>query len=366
MSSGGVELDRPVASIRVGARFRQDLGDLEELCDSIQKLGLLQPITITPDGVLVCGARRLAAVKHLGWERVKVWIVSNISTRLHELLAERDENAVRKPLTPTEAARLYEELRLLLAADAARHQEATAFTGERNPRLRRAVDGVADSATPSAERLVGDARRQAARAITGKNSYTTLKQVLNVQRLANDPATPEPVREVARRELAEMDADGKVHGHYLTVRAAASTDALARLANDPAQPDTVRARAADELHTLDRSQPPAELVEAAQAAIARATTESKDGTDDTATGPQLVAIKRYGLRAFLATIEEMDGWWRHYDPDKIAAGLTDEQWQRLCACLDDSTEFIHAIGDARHHRTPDQASADRQPRAACF
>lgn len=205
----------------------------------------------------------------------------------------------------------------------------------------------------------GKARRQAARAITGRNSHTSLDRVAEVQRLADDPTTPEPVREVARRELAEMDADGKVYGHYLTVQAAASTEALTRLADDPGQPETVRSCAADELGTLDRSRPAAELVKAAQAAIARAT--NPDGAD----GLRLVAVKRYGLRAFLATVDEMDGWWRHYDPGEIAAGLSDEQWQRLCACLDGSTEFIHAIGDARHN-PPAGPLANRPPHAACF
>ena len=160
-----------------------------------------------------------------------------------------------------------------------------------------------------------------------------------------------------------MDVDGRVYGHYLNVQAAASTDTLARLADDPAQPETVRARAADELDGLDRGQPPAELVKAAQAAIARATNPN---ADDDAERLRLVAIKHYGLRAFLATVDEMDGWWRHYDPGEIAAGLSTEQWQRLCACLDGSIAFIRAIGDARHDRPPGEPLADRPPRAASF
>lgn len=354
MSSGGVELDRTVASIRVGHRFRHDLGDLDELCTSIEQLGLLQPITITPDGTLVCGARRLAAVKRLGWERVKVWITSTVSTRLAEVLAERDENTIRKPFTPTEAAALYTELKQLYAADAARRQQATRFRSH----------GGAKLAPPSEQDgTAGKARRQAAQAITGRNSHTSLDRVVEVQSLAHDPDTPEPVRQVARRELAEMDADGRVYGHYLTVQAAANTDALERLADDPAQPETVRARAAGELEGLDRGQPAAELVKAAQAAIARA---ANPNADDDAERLRLVAIKHYGLRAFVATIDEMDGWWRHYDPDEIAAGLSGEQWARLGACLDGSAAFIRAIGDARPDHRPGEASSDRPRPAACF
>ena len=66
-----------------------------------------------------------------------------------------------------------------------------------------------------------------------------------------------------------MDADGKVNGHYLTVQATASTDALARLADDPTHPTAVRERAASELDRLDQDRPAVELVRAARAAIER-------------------------------------------------------------------------------------------------
>ena len=70
---GHIEPEWAVYSIRVGRRHRIELGDIDELAASIQRDGLLQPITITPDGVLVCGARRLAAIKRLGWKKVNVW-----------------------------------------------------------------------------------------------------------------------------------------------------------------------------------------------------------------------------------------------------------------------------------------------------
>lgn len=374
MSSGGVELDRAVDSIRVAGRLRRDLGDLEELCASIQAVGLLQPITITPDGLLVCGARRLAAVKRLGWPTVKVWVTSTVSSRLAEVLAEQHENTVRKPFTPTEAATLYAELKQLYAADAARRQHATRFTSQRNPRSNAVLDGDADSAPPSESGTVaaGAARRQAARAITGRDSSWSLEHVIEVQRLAEDPAVSEQVREIARRELAAMDTDGTINGHYLNVQAAASTDKLARLAEDPAQPAAVKQRAASELDGLDQGQPPLELVSAAQAAIVRATshaptdreisTRGGAGTGSDATGAPPRPIKRYGLRAFLATIEEMDGWWRHYDPQEIAAGLTEEQWQQFCGYLDGNTAFIQAIAAARGCEV---RATDRRSHAAC-
>ena len=378
MTSGGVELDRTVESIQVGYRVRHDLGDLEELCASIQQVGLLQPITITPTGVLVCGARRLAAVKELGWERVKVWITSAVSSRLAELLAEQHENTARKPLTPTEAASLYAELKQVYAEDAARRQAATQFSAERNPRHHGKSHGGGNLPPPSTplpdggDGAVGKARQQAARAITGRDSSRSLDHVTEVRRLADDPLASERVREIARRELARMDADGTIDGHYLAVRAASQTDALTRLAGDADQPASVRQRAKGELDTLDETQPPAELVRAAQAAIARATGQRPDGQHpDDGSGdqgrPRLVAVKHYGLRAFLATMEEMDGWWLHYDPAEIAAGLSGERWQQLCACLDGSAAFVDAIAAARDStgRGPVRQHPDQPPHAAC-
>ncbi|MGV1005311.1 MAG: ParB N-terminal domain-containing protein, partial [Candidatus Nanopelagicales bacterium] len=84
---GSIQLDRTVDSILIGTRHRADLGDIDALAASIDRDGLLQPVTITIDGVLVCGARRLAAIKKLGWRTVNVWVRSGLSDRLGQLLA---------------------------------------------------------------------------------------------------------------------------------------------------------------------------------------------------------------------------------------------------------------------------------------
>ena len=59
---GHIELERRIDSITVGVRHRKDPGDLNALMRSIEEVGLLQPVTITPDGVLICGWRRLEAL----------------------------------------------------------------------------------------------------------------------------------------------------------------------------------------------------------------------------------------------------------------------------------------------------------------
>src|SRR4051794_41650431 len=117
---GYIELDRAIDTIVVGIRHRKDPGDLTQLMESIERIGLLQPITITPEGVLVCGLRRLEAVRRLGWGTMKVWAGSGVSDKLSLLLAGQDENQLHKPLNEVEKGALYPGLKGLRAEDAER------------------------------------------------------------------------------------------------------------------------------------------------------------------------------------------------------------------------------------------------------
>ncbi|MDE0545935.1 ParB N-terminal domain-containing protein [Microbacterium sp. C7(2022)] len=164
-SAPGVELERSIDSIQIGARHRTDLGDLESLAESIRQHGLLQPITVTPEGLLVCGRRRLEALRLLGMRKVNVWVRAGISGRLTELLAEQDENTLHKGLTLTETATLYAECKKLLSEDASRRQKASRFGSPSTPGMDGAVTVTAPQTTPA-----GDARVQAAVITTGKQA----------------------------------------------------------------------------------------------------------------------------------------------------------------------------------------------------
>ena len=56
-------------------RQRRDLSDIEWLADSIMRSGLIHPIVITADNVLVAGERRVLAVQSLGWTHIAVQLV---------------------------------------------------------------------------------------------------------------------------------------------------------------------------------------------------------------------------------------------------------------------------------------------------
>jgi len=89
---------RAIAEITVGVRHRRDLGDIASLAASIAHVGLLHPIVIRPDGVLVAGERRLAAYKLLGRKEIPVTEVNLAEITRGELA----ENAIRKDFLPSE------------------------------------------------------------------------------------------------------------------------------------------------------------------------------------------------------------------------------------------------------------------------
>lgn len=91
----------PVGKIQIREGRRSlDAGHVKELADSIQELGLLNPLTIDRYYVLIAGLHRLEAVKALGWEDVEC-TVSSLEGLAAEL-AEIDENIVRSDISTLE------------------------------------------------------------------------------------------------------------------------------------------------------------------------------------------------------------------------------------------------------------------------
>ena len=56
----------PIDTIKIGRRFRKDLGDTASLAENIREIGLLQPIVINQNYELISGLRRIEAFKLLG------------------------------------------------------------------------------------------------------------------------------------------------------------------------------------------------------------------------------------------------------------------------------------------------------------
>lgn len=99
-----------IANIQIGQRFREDMGDIESLKASIEKLGLLHPVVISTDRVLIAGERRIQACQAMGWEEIPVTVV-DLDSGLW-LVAERDENLERKDMTVSEMVALAKVLEI--------------------------------------------------------------------------------------------------------------------------------------------------------------------------------------------------------------------------------------------------------------
>jgi ParB family chromosome partitioning protein len=318
---GHIELDRRVDSIIVGERHRRHPGDLTALINSMERVGLLQPVTITPDGYLICGYRRLEAAKRLGWSALRVWVRSGISDDLTRLLAERDENITHQPLAADEAAQLYKELLVLVKEDAERRKKATQYGSHSDDPTDH--PGPLDSAGPEAGPL-GDARRRTAEMVTGKASYARLEQILEMERIVADRSGPFDVRKISEVELEAIRNGGAVDPGYQRVKAAQRIAELMK----PTEDTDLDALTDEAL---------------AQAKVDRARRIKHNRAKRAAAA----ANAKRSPRSFLLTWAELDGWSKRYDIEQIAREVRDDDWALFLRVLDESRSFAYAVNLVR-------------------
>jgi N6-adenosine-specific RNA methylase IME4 len=103
--------DRAISDIRVGKRHRVDLGDVAGLGASILEVGLLHPVVVRPDGLLIAGERRLEACKAIGMARIPVTVVDLADVVLGELA----ENSARKDFLPSEMVAIKRAIEPIIA-----------------------------------------------------------------------------------------------------------------------------------------------------------------------------------------------------------------------------------------------------------
>lgn len=183
-----------IEAIRVVGRHRKDLRDLRPLAASIEDVGLLHPVVLSPDGSLLAGQRRLEACRLLGWDTVPVRIAHSADDAAKLLRAERDENVCREAMLPSELASLGAEIEAIESERAKARQLGS---------LKQFRSGASAGTEEGREtrEVVGEALGMSAR------TYSDLRAAHS---LANDESAPEPERAVARGALAEMDRTGSI------------------------------------------------------------------------------------------------------------------------------------------------------------
>lgn len=120
------KIDPTKITVREGLdRFRQDMGEIKELSESIKKYGQINPISITKDFELIAGGRRLAACI---FGKIDVsYVFQEDMTDLMLREVELEENLRRKDFTPAETALAIEEIHRIKQA-----QEGKAIMGSPN------------------------------------------------------------------------------------------------------------------------------------------------------------------------------------------------------------------------------------------
>ena len=97
-------------------RQRHDLTNIEELAESIGRLGLIHPIVINREYILVAGERRLEACKLLGWVSIPFQYVDSLDPLVAAAI-ELEENIKRQDISWQDRTRAIVAYHMLRSAE---------------------------------------------------------------------------------------------------------------------------------------------------------------------------------------------------------------------------------------------------------
>jgi N6-adenosine-specific RNA methylase IME4 len=193
-------LQLALAKIRVGERTRRDLGDVASLAESVEQLGLLHPIVVTPDGELIAGERRLEAFRLLGRSEIPAHVLD-----LENIVSgQQAENIDRKDFTPEERVSIGEKIEMLLGN---RRGERTDLDGQ------------------PPQNFV-EVKGQETRSIAARKAGFKNPETYRQAKVVRDAARDEPER--FGKALDDMNRTGRVHGPFKRVKIAKQSAEIRR------------------------------------------------------------------------------------------------------------------------------------------
>ena len=95
-------VELPIDQVVVKRLVRQNYGELTSLTASIQKLGLIYPIIVDRQNILICGSRRLEACREIEVTTIPAVRLDIDYTDPEALELQSDANLCRLPLTSSE------------------------------------------------------------------------------------------------------------------------------------------------------------------------------------------------------------------------------------------------------------------------
>jgi ParB family chromosome partitioning protein len=123
-----------ISQIKINEGRRSiDREKVKELAGSIQEVGLLNPVTITANNVLIAGAHRIEAVKLLGRKHIEANIVDISGLKVE--LAEIDENLIRNDLHYTVRGEYFDRRKVIyeMLYPATKRGAVNQYTKSANP-----------------------------------------------------------------------------------------------------------------------------------------------------------------------------------------------------------------------------------------
>lgn len=189
---------------------RKDVGDIDDLVQSINRIGLINAIIVERDGKIRAGRRRYLAHKQLGLTEIEVKLKDDLSElELHQL--ELDENIRRKDLTWQEyvnAVQSYHNLCVEAEGDGWTIPKTADRIGIDERRLRRFINVAAELENGNelvikADKIstaIGIVERKAARAAASE----TLKAEETIDTFFDNTAEAKVKAKETRKEQLEI------------------------------------------------------------------------------------------------------------------------------------------------------------------
>ena len=228
----------PIADIVIPPHRQPDPDVVRQLVSSIPEVGLLHPITLTPDLELVAGRNRIAAFVELGLTHIEARIAT--FGMLEREMAEIDENMIRRRLPVLERGRLFARRKELYEA--------------LHPEARQHVRGGHARAAGAATERISPAPAFAADAAAklGTSERTVQEEIRIATALSPEAAelirgTPLEDEKVRLRELTRLPRDQQgavarllVEGRARTVKVALAALRQAAAPRDARGPETLK------------------------------------------------------------------------------------------------------------------------------
>lgn len=354
-------------------RRELDKSHVHELAESIRELGLLNPITIDQENVLIAGLHRIEAVKALGWTEITCTISS--LEGLQAELAEIDENIVRSDLSVLD----YGEMLLRRKEIYEQIHPETRHGGDRKSEEIKAkkirLDPAKSFVQDTAQKLKVVPRTVELQVQTAKNLTPETKEII---RDSNTKITKKTALKLSRmdaeqqKEAATLLAAGKIRSvdEYKTAKSDETksqkdTDKINTIYTDTVQTDN--AHTLDCTHSETEKEPslpesegttpsslPYKLEGKQFPTLKESIADLNDPDKDCRCTPDSFLAE---FDAFVRKFQKEMEWYNTPYYEAVYPLLT--QPQRIY--LEQQMEFIHQLIDQFHSQIEEKKAEERKP-----